>query len=124
MDLKLSGSDLAIEGNGLVWANSVDAIAQHLRIKLRFFLSEYHLDTSLGIPMYEDVLVKNPNRLSLQSIYREIILETEGVVSIDYFNFTFDRATRRMLLDFDATVDGAEEPLEFREFLLNGEVGS
>ena len=114
-DLKLDADgDLEIGPDGdLIIITGIDAIAQHLRIRLQFFRGEWFLDTRLGIPYFEEVLIKSPDLNVVQSLLREAIRETPGVISITSFELDFDGVTRKLSLNFDALT--TEGPLRFTE---------
>ncbi len=115
-DLKLNvqTGDLEIGPDGdLIIVTGLDAIAQHLRIRLQFFRGEWFLDTRLGIPYYEEVLIKAPDLNVVQSLLREAIRETPGVIAINSFELDFEGVTRRLSLDFEALT--TEGPLRFTE---------
>jgi hypothetical protein len=119
-DLKLDPltGDLDLTGDALSIVDGDDALTQHLAIRLRFFLGEWALDTRVGFPYFDQVLVKNPDLVTIRSLYREAILETPGVQSITRFDLSVDAAARRMSLDFTVSkTDGGT--LDFtREFIV------
>ncbi len=115
-DLKLNvqTGDLEIGPDGdLIIVTGLDAIAQHLRIRFQFFRGEWSPDTRLGIPYFEEVLRKAPDLNVVQSLLREVILETPGVISITSFELDFEGVTRKLSLDFRALT--TEGPLRFTE---------
>lgn len=117
MDLKLSGSDdLAIEMGGLVLVDGVDAIAQDVRTRLRFFKGEWFLDERVGLPYYGTILVKNPNMAVVKSIYQKAIATTPGVESVTSLDLSLNIGTRTLRITFQAvTVEG---PLSFDEEMI------
>lgn len=119
MDLKLdSQGDLAIESGDLVILSGVDAIAQHLKIRLRFFLGEWFLNLDEGIPYFERVFVKSPNIPEIRALYRRAILTTPGVATIDDLTVDFDGSSRVLSVTFAGETDTGE-PLDFSEdFIL------
>jgi len=122
-DIALDESTVDIDtqnGTGLRIIDGVDAISQHILIRLRFFQGEYFLDQRLGIPYYQDILIKNPNLVVVRSIYREAILETPGVLDITRFDLNFDSANRSLRVDFTCTVTDSTEPLDFSEEFIIG----
>jgi len=68
MDLKLATvidgdnpvvHDLHLDSTGdLSWVEGIDAIAQHARVRLQFFLNEWFLDRREGIPFMREVFTK------------------------------------------------------------------
>jgi hypothetical protein len=118
MDLKLDNDgDLAIEGGGPVYVEDVEAIAQHLRIRLKMFLGEWKLNPLEGIPYYQRVLEKNPDSAVISVLFRKVILGTPGIKSLDDMELELDRSARTLTLSFAATATTGE-PLVFDDFVL------
>lgn len=119
-DIKLDADgDLFLDDNGsIVLVTGDDAIVQQLKIRFRFALGEWFLDTRLGLPIFQEVLVKNPNLTRVRGIYRQLITTTPGIESIEKFALTLDSPTRKLSLSFTARkTDG--ELLEFNdEFII------
>ncbi len=110
--------DLEITNNSLTLTDGVGAIEQHLLVKFRLFLGEWFLDTSLGVPYYSDILIKNPSFVVVSEILKNVILETSGVLSLQKFEFDFDSATREATLTFKALTD--DGPIDFSQVVEVG----
>ena len=82
-------------------------MAQSLRIALHFFLGEWFLDLDEGVPMFEQVLVKNPNLPAIQAMFREKILSVPGILAIESFRFDYF-TTRDLRIDFAASTEFGE----------------
>lgn len=117
MDLQLTAvtdaanpteGDLHLDGEALSLVDGREAIAQHIRIRLRFFLGEWFLDEREGVPFYRDILIKNPSRRLVESVFRRVIIETPGVDSLDKFELAIDAATRTATLSFTAVTNDGE----------------
>lgn len=76
----------------------VPAFAQRLRVRLQFFFREWFLDLRQGVPYFEVILVKNPDLNLVRSIFRRVILQTPGALSIAKFQTDMDRASRTFTL--------------------------
>ena len=114
MDLKLdSNGDLAIENNDLVLLTGLEAIAQDCQIRLRFFQGEWFLDRRLGTPWYPGILGQKPQSNVVSEILRKVILSTPGILSITFFDPSYDGETRKLTVVFRA--DTEEGPLDFSE---------
>lgn len=98
--------DLLLVDGDLVWLPSggLEAIAQHLRVRLQHLLGEWFLDTREGVPFFTEVYVKNPYLPRVASIFRRVILTTPGVLSLTVFTYSFDVSARHFTLDFEATL--------------------
>ena len=120
-DLALStiDDDILVENDQLDIVDGDDAIVQHLKIRLRFFLSEWFLDQRLGIPYLEQILVKNPNLVAVRNIFREAILETPGIATITRFDLQVDAAARKLTVEFTAEKEDGEV-LDFTEEFIIG----
>jgi len=109
MDIAITADDdLDITGGKLSFVSGIDAIAQHIKIRSRFFLGEWFLDTREGVPYFRDVLVKNPSRAVIVSTFKRVLLDTPGVATIDKFELVIERETRAATIDWEVTtIDGA-----------------
>ena len=113
-----SDGDILIENNAMVLAEGDDAIVQQLTIRFRFVLGEWFLDIRLGIPYFGEILIKNPDLSRVRGIFKQTILTTPGIDSLETFSLTFAGAERKLSVDFRARkTDG--EILEYnQEFII------
>lgn len=111
--------DLALTNGDLVIVAGIDAIKQHLTIRLRFFLGEWFRNRNEGIDYYGKVLVKNPDIPIITGLLSRVVRETPGVSSVDVFDLTYTPATRSMTVSFTAVCDTGA-PLVFSNFVLMG----
>lgn len=106
-ELDQVSNDLAFKKNDFSLVESVDQIMQNLAIRLRFFLGEWYLDTTLGIPFYEMILRKNPNQIQIESILKNEIVTTFGVERLTSFESSYNENTRKYSVKFSAiSIDG------------------
>lgn len=111
--------DIDTTSNALSLVTGYDAIAQHLRIRLRTFLGEWFLDTRIGFPFFEELFIKNPNKLVIDSRIRETVLETPGIVAVGSINYELDGATRALAITFTATLQSGDDfSFTFSEYIL------
>jgi hypothetical protein len=93
----------------LQYLTGLGAVRQAVRIRLQAFLGEWFLDTTVGTPLLQQVLgQKNPNPAALHGVFRNRILGTPGVASLEKLELTFDRRARTLRVDFAATCDFGE----------------
>lgn len=107
MDIALDKDthDLAISGGELSLVTATQAIDQNLRVRLKLVQSEIVYNTSLGVPYFRDILIKNPNTNTVVSILRDAILSVQGVAEIETLDVSFDRATRTINVAFEVRTD-------------------
>lgn len=103
IDLKLDTDtwDIVVEGGDLVLVDGVAAVAQGVSFALRFFLGEWYLDESQGIPYFTEILVKNPNLIAVREWFRLAIAESPGIESIETLQLTYT-SDRRLTVTYSA----------------------
>jgi len=112
MDIALNPQthDLDIVTFDLYLIDGIDQIAQNLNITLRFFLGEWYLDTLVGIPYYQYILIKNPNQIQVDSFLMDAIYDTPGIQNITAYSSAYNGNTRQYNVNFTAsTIDGETE---------------
>jgi hypothetical protein len=119
MDLALdTDGDLAIDAGDAYYLTGVDAIAQHIKIKLRFFLGDWFLNPDEGMPYYDTVLgVKNPSISAVRALFRKAIVSTPGIVELQNLTLDYDTSARTLAVDFTAKCSDGET-LTFTDFLV------
>lgn len=110
LDLDLESSafnDLAMVNGDLVLTGDKEGIKQNVLQRLRMFFSEWFMDLSLGIPYYQQILVKNPDQGGIDALFVNAIINTPGITALTNYSFALDRATRVLSISFKAlTTDG------------------
>lgn len=101
IDLMLdSAHDLALSrGNDAVLVDGQKQIAQQIEITLLTFLGEWFLDTSFGVPYFESILVKAPNRAEIESIIRAKIRDVPGVINVPMVDVQIDAVQRHARIE-------------------------
>jgi len=110
--------ELDLSRDDLYFVTGADAVAQHLKIRLRLIRGEWFLDTRVGIPYPSQVWVKNPNIGNIRGIYRSAIASTPGVEEIQRIDLTFDASTRELNLTFSAKLEGETVARDFSEVFI------
>ncbi len=98
---KLSGfGDLVLEGGDLVLVDGKEAILQHVLQRLRIFLGEWFLDTSIGLPYFQQILVKNPDQGKIDALFMNQIQGTPGVTLLNSYSASVDTLKRVLTIKF------------------------
>lgn len=80
---------------------------QKIRQRLLFIRGEWFADSRLGMPWFEEILVKNPDLRLVQARIRDVVLSVVGITSCRLAEFSFDSTTRNLSLAYEATdIDG------------------
>lgn len=94
--------DRAVENNSFVMLEGQEEIEQNLSQKLRFFYAEWFLDKRLGIPYFEQILIKRWDPVVVDAIFKNEILITPGILELLSFLIDFEPSTRIMALSFQS----------------------
>lgn len=102
--LTLDG-DLRLDSSGDI--SITDSVQQAILVRLRWFLEEWRLGPSFGLPYYEEVFIKNPNIGRIRQMCRDAILEVEEVTDATILSFELNEYTRKAVLAYEA-IAGSE----------------
>lgn len=109
--------DLQLVGGQLVLVSGVEAIAQDIRTRLRWFRGEWFLDARTGFPWFERVLGQKVTERVVELLLRRAIGTTPGVTRIATLRVSIDRRSRELQATFSAVaVDGSV--IDFSDFVL------
>lgn len=118
------GGDLLIQnGNLVLEKDEVIAGAIKLKNRFQFFQGEWFLDTRVGIPYFSLVFIKNPSIEVIKRLFRNVILETPPIVSVEQLDVYYVPGDRLLAFEFSCTASdgviitgGSGQP-----FLVDGE---
>lgn len=88
--------DIAVVNGDFIFVEGVDATVQFVNQKLRLFQTEWFLDEIKGVPYFDEVFIKNPNAVVLDSIFKTQIMETPGVLELLEFSMDMESGTRKL----------------------------
>lgn len=95
--------DLKLTNGQLVLVTRVaDVVAIELRNRFLFLKGEWFLDTRLGVSYIAFLFVKNPDLLLIRSLFRKVIIDTNGVTDVLELTLSFDASTRKLAFTFRA----------------------
>lgn len=99
-------NDVAIENNSFVLTenNSDEEIRQRLIQRLKFFLGEWFLDVTEGLPYFQVIFVKGTSPDLIEGAFKDRIIGTPGVTTLNRFDpIDYSAATREAKVNFDVT---------------------
>lgn len=104
--IDVTASDIVLTNDGdIMLIDNAERVAQQIVISLRFWLGEWFLDTSLGVPYLEYVLVKNPNINHVRQVIAEAIMQVTGVSKVDRLDFDYDAPNRALSVIYEVETD-------------------
>jgi hypothetical protein len=101
--------DTAIEDGDLVRVTGADLIRQLWLTRVRIFVGEWVLDALHGVPYTQEVFAKIASKTRLEEIFRDVSLETPGVLQVLSVEVGDpDIQTRTIAITVEALIDGPE----------------
>ena len=101
----INTSDIVLQNGDILMIDNAERVAQQIQITLRFWLGEWFLNTTDGVPYLEYILVKQPNMAHIRQILTEQIQSVEGVKAVTDMELTFNQRERNLLVEYTADTD-------------------
>jgi len=120
--------DLHLTDGDVVWIDGAEAVAQHVRCRLRMFKGEWFLNEDEGVPYFEDddapnldaIFKKGMPDTRISQILRQVVLGTPGITSVTSLTLERNRSERHLSVVFEAvTDDGVSiQSSDYGEFII------
>jgi len=78
-----------------------DSIPQAVRIRLKWFFGEWRFAPLFGVPYFEEILIKNPNKVRVRSIMRDEVLSVDEVIDAQNIVVAVDNPVRSAVTTID-----------------------
>lgn len=119
--------DLLILENDLVLTSDADPdgtqpVLQDILQRLSFFLGEWFMDNTQGLPWFQQILIKNPDQSKIDALFLNTIMGTPGVIQVNAYSFTVNSTQRILSVSFNAL--STSGPINYTGTIANGSIGS
>jgi hypothetical protein len=105
MDFALKDRDLNVaNGDFLLCATDVDAMAQALSIRLKIFAGEWFLDTRVGLPYLTDILGRTINERLLKKLITDEAKNVLSITEVKEFAIAPGASNRSIAISFKAVL--------------------
>ena len=94
--------DLLISNGDLVIVTGLTEIQQNVLQNVRTFLGEWFLDNTVGVPYFQQILVKNPDQGKVDALIQNAILSTPGIVQLLSYASSINTQSRSISIQFKA----------------------
>lgn len=112
-DIQFDNSyDMFLDGQDISFADETTIVQQRLASRLQFFLEEWFLDTTAGLPFIQFILKQSSDLKDIYSIIRSEILNTDGVEIIDSLEFTPISKDKVLLINFSVNQGAIQDTIE------------
>lgn len=82
----------------------VDVVTQRLKITIYTFLGEWFLDTTIGVPYFQQVFGKIRSKATIDLIFQQIISDDVDVIEILTFESSLSSSDRGYSMTFQVRV--------------------
>jgi hypothetical protein len=110
--------DLALSADGreLVITSGAALAEQQIRAGAEIWQGSLSWDPFAGLPMLQSILVKGPDFRLITQVFRQFLLDTAAVTTVDSLLVSLDRPTRTLTVTFRVTCEdgqGVSDELQF-----------
>jgi hypothetical protein len=102
LQMDIDTNDLQITSGDLSLATGTTAIQQRLQQALQLWLGEWFLDTTVGVPYKQQILVKNPNIDLVQADLVAAASDVPGIIQITDFSLEYSATNRSVSVYIEA----------------------
>jgi len=95
-------NDIFIKDGSFATVSEGAHAVQHLRTRLRFFLGEWFLDLTVGVPYLQQILKKPFDMAKVEALIKSEILNTPDIEKLTRFESSFNGETRKLTINVDA----------------------
>ena len=114
IDIALTaGHDLTLSQD-FNFVDGAERVKQQIKITLQTFLGEWFLDVNHGVPYFESVLVKQPNRAAIEAILRTKIKDVPDVSAVRSLQLSVDSKSRYLYVSGEAETKEGMVKFEFK----------
>lgn len=114
----LGDLQLSDDGRELLLTRGAALALQQIRAGAQIWTGTISWDPDAGLPMLGTILVKGPDFRVITQIFRQFLLATAGVVSVDELTVQLDRATRHLSVRFRVTCEDGESASDEVSFAI------
>lgn len=106
-DLALAARDhdLLLKNRDLLLIDDAERVAQQIKVALLFWLGEWFLDTTKGVPYLQYVLVKNPNMAHVRQVLYEAISGVPDVKRVSSLDIELNPRLREATVKYAVETD-------------------
>lgn len=97
--------DIVLGRSGFERVAGLGLTSQLVKCRLLTVLGEWTQDPSLGLPWFDEIMIKGQRLSVIEGLIRDCILQTDHVLDILTFNMNLDKTKRTLTVSFEAVSD-------------------
>jgi hypothetical protein len=112
--------DLALSADGreLLIVSGAELALQQIKAGAEIWQGSLSWDPFEGLPMLQSILVKGPDFRLITQVFRQFLLDTGAVVTVDELLVALDRPTRTLTVTFRCTCEDGQGVADELAFAL------
>jgi hypothetical protein len=114
----LGDLQLSDDGREVMLTRGAALSLQQIRVGAQIWAGTIAWDPDAGLPMLGGILVKGPDFRVITQIFRQFLLATAGVVSVDELTVELVRAIRHLVVRFRVTCEDGESARDEVHFAI------
>lgn len=104
--------DMFLMESDIAFTDANEVVKQRLKIRLQFFLAEWFLDNTAGVPYTQIIFERGIPIATIYEIIRKEIVDTEGVGELKNLNLDFGGENSNLTISFEVNSGNISESLE------------
>lgn len=100
--------DIVLGRTGFERVNGIALTKQLVKCRLLTVLGEWAPDPSLGLPWFDEIMIKGQRLPILEGMFRDCIKGTDHVLDLLSLNLSLDVGSRTLTVSFEAISDWGE----------------
>jgi hypothetical protein len=104
----LGDLQLSDDGRSILLTRGAAMALQQIRAGAQIWTGTISWDPDAGLPMLGTILVKGPDLRVITQVFRNFLLDTAGVISVDELTVELASATRTLNVRFRVTCEDGE----------------
>jgi hypothetical protein len=114
----LGDLQLSDDGREILLTRGAALALQQIKVGAQIWTGTISWDPDAGLPMIGGILVKGPDFRVITQIFRQFLLATAAVVSVDELTVDLVRATRHLVVRFRVTCEDGESARDEVSFAI------
>lgn len=95
-------NEIVFSNGSFETVDGTDELEQRLRVGFKNITNDWFRNLDDGIPLFESVLLKNPDLATISSIFKNYILSDPEIDRLLQFELILENSTRKLNLTFEA----------------------
>lgn len=114
--------DLALtpDGRDLQLVSGPQKVLQSIRMRFALYKGQWRYDRNAGMPYFDEILVAGPSVELVRRRFYDMLIETDGVSSVQSLSLRFDSEAATIYVDFSVVTTAGQTVTDTLDFVAAG----